>query len=72
MDDKTINALAGGEPDPHDSEALCLHCGYDKSLRNPSGTCDHLYWPDLLTDEAKRANGYVKMTREVEVWIKAN
>lgn len=38
---------------------ICAHCGFPKSIRNPSGTCDHLYWPDCLTEEAKRANGYV-------------
>lgn len=36
----------------------CRHCGGDKKIRNPTGTCDHLYWPDMLTDEAKRANGF--------------
>lgn len=36
----------------------CAHCGGSKAIRNPTGACDHLYWPDNLTDEAKRANGY--------------
>ena len=45
---------------------LCKHCGGRKSIRNPTGNCDHLYWPDNLTDEAQIANGY---RREVhEVW----
>jgi hypothetical protein len=24
----------------------CLHCGGDLSIRNPTGECDHLYYPD--------------------------
>ncbi len=44
----------------------CKHCGGDKNTRNPTGTCDHLYWPDCLTDEAKRANGFVQKT--VVIW----
>lgn len=35
----------------------CKHCGGRKDVRNPTGTCDHLYWPDYLTDAAKKANG---------------
>jgi hypothetical protein len=35
----------------------CKHCGAPVELRNPTGTCDHLCWPENLTDEAKRANG---------------
>lgn len=41
---------------PND-ERLCKHCGGEIRIRNPTGMCDHLYWPDELTDEAKRANG---------------
>lgn len=55
--------------DDHDD--LCKWCGGLKVMRNPMGEhCDHLYWPDNLTDEAKRANGY----REVQVtsWVKWN
>ena len=25
---------------------ICNHCGYPVSIRNPSGKCDHLYYPD--------------------------
>lgn len=38
---------------------LCKHCGGKSSVRNPTGTCDHLCWPDGLTDEARLANGFV-------------
>jgi hypothetical protein len=27
-------------------EELCLHCGYPIKIRNPSGYCDHLYYPE--------------------------
>ena len=30
-----------------ETEALpCDHCGGDVHIRNPSGYCDHLYYPD--------------------------
>jgi hypothetical protein len=44
---------------------LCKHCGGEIGIRNPTGKCDHLYWPEMLTDEAKRANGFVQVTRTV-------
>lgn len=25
---------------------LCGHCGMDTVIRNPSGFCDHLYYPE--------------------------
>ena len=46
----------------------CKHCGGAVATRNPRGDCDHLFWPDNLTDEAKRANGFVKVV--VETWRK--
>lgn len=45
----------------------CKHCGGSKDVRNPTGECDHLMWPDYLTEEAKRANGYVPMT--ATIWV---
>jgi len=24
----------------------CIHCGKPVNIRNPSGYCDHLYYPD--------------------------
>lgn len=45
----------------------CKHCGGKISARNPTGRCDHIYWPDNLTDEALRANGYIKVERQVIV-----
>jgi hypothetical protein len=49
------------------SNAICAFCGFSIAERNPSGRCDHLYWPDYLTDEAKRANGYTADGRRVQV-----
>lgn len=45
--------------------ALCKHCGGPIVVRNPTGRCDHLYWPDMLIDEAKRVNGFRLVTRQV-------
>jgi len=45
--------------------AICKHCGGKIAIRNPTGKCDHLYWPDMLTDEAKRNNGFRLVTRQV-------
>lgn len=28
---------------------ICKHCGEDTAIRNPSGYCDHLYYPDNCT-----------------------
>lgn len=25
---------------------ICIHCNQDIRIRNPSGFCDHLYYPD--------------------------
>lgn len=35
----------------------CAHCGGPKSVRNPTGKCDHLFWPENLAAEARAANG---------------
>jgi hypothetical protein len=48
-------------------DELCKHCGGPIATRNPTGTCDHLFWPDNLSADAKRANGFVKVVRET--WI---
>jgi hypothetical protein len=44
--------------DEMQDELMCKHCGGPIAIRNPSGACDHLYWPDYLTDEAKLTNGF--------------
>jgi hypothetical protein len=32
---------------------ICPNCHHPVAIRNPSGTCDHLYWPENLTPEAR-------------------
>lgn len=54
-----IGRLTGGD------ERTCAHCGGLVAVRNPTGVCDHLYWPDSLTDEAKRANGFRQVQKVV-------
>ena len=43
--------LAHPNNKPDDPE--CPNCHGSISVRNPSGWCDHLYWPRMLTPEAK-------------------
>lgn len=64
--DVTHRYLPGG--DIAAAVECCKHCGGQVAIRNPRGDCDHLYWPDNLTDEAKRANGYRPVT--VTQWVK--
>lgn len=55
----------------NEHDDLCKFCGGLKAIRNPvTEACDHLYWPDNLTEEAKRANGYRKVERIVTEWVK--
>ena len=34
---------------------ICKYCGGDIAIRNPTGKCDHLHWPDYIKEEAKTA-----------------
>jgi hypothetical protein len=45
-------------PTDAEHDDLCKWCGGLIALGNPMGNCSHVYWPDFLTDEAKRANGF--------------
>lgn len=36
---------------------LCKHCGMDLKIRNPSGFCDHLYYPENCSICEKRVEG---------------
>lgn len=56
-------------PKDVNDEPTCSHCGGIIAIRNPTGNCDHLYWPDMLTDEAKIANGFRKVVKTT--WKKA-
>ena len=35
----------------------CKHCGEPIAIRNSSGHCDHLFWPENLSAAALVANG---------------
>lgn len=63
MSRKTMRGTAVDDA-PAEDRAACKHCGGAIEIRNPTGSCDHLYWPDMLTDEAKRANGFRPVLRQ--------
>ena len=44
-------------------DAICPNCKGSVMVRNPSGSCDHLYWPDMLTPEAKEKIGDAELAR---------
>ena len=46
----------------------CKHCNGLIDIRNPSSECDHLFWPDMLTEDAKLANGYRPVIERRIVW----
>ena len=52
------------------NDLICKHCHGSIAVRNPTGLCDHLYFPDMLTDEAKHANGFCEVT--VVIWHKTD
>lgn len=68
LKDETHRYLPGG--DIAATVPMCAHCGGMQAIRNPRGDCDHLYWPDNLTEEAKRANGYRKRKRIGTEWVR--
>lgn len=41
-------------------EGICPACLGPIAIRNPTGTCDHLYWPEYLTPEAQ------ELVRDIE------
>lgn len=55
----TLSCYAETETKAHSqiAEDICLYCKGPKSVRNPTGDCDHLSWPENLTAAAKHANG---------------
>lgn len=46
--------VPGKEPAEWREPPLCEHCGYAIKIRNPSGYCDHLYYPDMCKICEKR------------------
>jgi hypothetical protein len=54
-----VNIFPKEEPKPAKEPKLCEHCGMDLALRNPSGKCDHLYYPEAceicdMREQARR------------------
>ena len=45
----------------------CNHCGMDKAIRNPSGYCDHLYYPEYCDVCLKAAGGIDVLIKESEL-----
>jgi hypothetical protein len=52
------------------TDDFCAYCGGPKAIRNPSGACDHLYWPDCLTTQAKLANGILLLPDDLRTLSK--
>lgn len=50
-------------PNSHHGDPICPNCRESVAVRNPTGTCDHLYWPDMLTPEAKAKIGAAELDR---------
>ena len=52
------------------AKQTCKHCAGLIVIHNPRGDCNHLYWPDNLTEEAKIANGYRKVVKTITEWVR--
>lgn len=50
-------------PEALPDDPVCPNCLESVAVRNPTGRCDHLYWPDMLTDEAKAKIGASELAR---------
>lgn len=50
-------------PNAKPNDPLCPNCGGSVHVRNPTGACDHLYWPDMLTPEAREKIGQSELGR---------
>ena len=48
------------------SDAICSHCKMPIRIRNPSGFCDHLYYPESC-EICKKADGKIREMRKGEV-----
>ena len=47
------------------TKQICKHCGGDVRIRNPSGYCDHLYYPDYCKTCKKNLKGLRKVHKSV-------
>lgn len=52
----------------NNSDQRCQKCGGLIKIRNPTGKCDHLYYPDNIEEE-NRISVSMKTISEVLVWI---
>lgn len=56
------------------SERKCPHCKESVLIRNPTGKCDHLYYPEsckiCFSREAKKAKALLKKRREADAKVK--
>lgn len=50
--------------EPSKESKECDWCGYEIALRNPSGDCDHLYYPDNVNKEKKPKDKVYGITKE--------
>lgn len=44
------------QSDKYNTKNICPHCNMDKRIRNPSGYCDHLYYPESCEACKEREN----------------
>ena len=54
---------------------LCNHCGFDIAIRNPSGYCDHLYYPeccDVCNGKKKPESALQQSINELSASIDKN
>jgi hypothetical protein len=63
--------------DPHPGHSKgpvavrCPNCQGDVLIRNPTGSCDHLLWPEFLAAEARKKIGPVELARIQQVCMRA-
>ena len=50
-------------PNSRPDDSICPNCQGSVAVRNPTGWCDHLYWPDMLTPEAREKIGPAELAR---------
>jgi len=54
------------------SDEKCSLCGMDKNIRNPSGYCDHLYFPEMVsfrnTFNAIRTQQKADIVKLIDKW----
>lgn len=48
---------------------ICSHCGEEIAIRNPSGYCDHLYYPDNCKTCQKKSGTTIENDHEESLII---